>query len=204
MSKDREFSGNSGKFGSEQELTEALNKFRSVQDQGEEMRRIQSGEKRGFADEGASVSTDSGKMHSQLSSDSSVLFSPPPTYLQSFSSGSSASTIVTRPLESFSLEKGETAANQTAGRTGSYHHILLKDIRYETRRQLGLHLDLEHANVANWKSVACEFNFTNLEVCIICLIYIYEFNCLNSIFSYFRKSGACCVVLLFLVSQTPQ
>ena len=176
MSKDKDVVGTSEKFGigTKQELTKWLNDCKSVEDQGDELRRIQSGDKkRDFANKVTS-SGNLDSMHSQMPSDSSVpvLFTPPTLY--SLASGSDASTFVARPLHLSSLENRETSANQTSGcsRASDFDHVLLRDIGYETRRQLGLHLDPEHTNVANWKSVADRFNFSYLEVFCVGLIQI--------------------------------
>lgn len=120
-----------------------LNNQLAVQDQMEQMVKYESGEK-------SSLSASLNEVGA-VSSDSSF-FHQPPSYYGSFPSTMSSV-----------LKNNQPVANLDTTPT-NYHNLFIKDLRYETRRQLGLRLDLERANVANWKSVADAIGFTNLEV----------------------------------------
>ncbi|XP_076812794.1 myeloid differentiation primary response protein MyD88-like [Clavelina lepadiformis] len=91
-----------------------------------------------------------------LNGSSSYLQSPPPAYYGEPMSGpiSSSKDVLNQPNNVASFEPSR----------GSYLNMLIKDLRYETRRQLGLRLDLELTSSPNWKSVADIIGFSNLEI----------------------------------------
>ena len=145
--------GTSDEFSSHQEQAKELDKSICVMDQEEEMGRI--GEKRNLNSlNDLSLCSDASK-HSSATSDSSLLHPPPPSYFVNPRSIS---------LDSTKSEKSEASTFESSRPIADYRRMLIKDLRYETRRQLGLRLDLERTNVANWKSVADEMGFDNLEV----------------------------------------
>ena len=158
MSKKSEKSGLS-----HQELTKHLDESSTaIREQQEEMQRIQSGtsEKMGFPNSlgcDSSVGIDPSKMAS-MSSEASFLHTPPPSYFdRSIPPPDTSSHNKSTKIEL-------TDSFQARLNTGDYRNLLIKDLRFETRRQLGLHLDLEHPNVKNWKNLADEIGFSNLEV----------------------------------------
>ena len=147
-----------------QEITKHLDENSpAIQEQKEEFRRIQSGassEKVNLssANSEASIGNDSSKALS-ITSEPSFLHSvsPPPSYFDNL-----RSTSTVESHKSTKLEPSTSFVNRSS--SGDYRNLLVKDLRYETRRQLGLHLDLEHPNVKNWKNLADELEFSNLEV----------------------------------------
>ena len=132
-----------------QSQKQELNNQTAIRDQEEQMRKYEDGEKSGF-----STSSNGSSSVSKLppfSSETSFLHAPP-SYYGNFQSSMSSLSKVSEPEVSSEMSRTD------------YNNLFIKDLRYETRRQLGLRLDLELANVANWKSVADAIGFSNLEV----------------------------------------
>nr|CAB3264104.1 myeloid differentiation primary response protein MyD88 [Phallusia mammillata] len=106
---------------------------------------------------------DSGKSATSMPTlDASThLHSPPPSYYNQ-PEGSWSSD------QSTNLEKKDEVnlvATYGMGRpSDDYMSMPLKKLRYETRRQLGLHLDPDRPTVPNWKSVADYLGFSNLQI----------------------------------------
>ena len=91
---------------------------------------------------------------------------PPPSYGES--------TAPTMPFHSFALGSSASLGKPpsfsepdysfTFTPPPSYYKMPLKNLGFQTKRQLGFYLDPEQASVPNWKYLADEMGFSNLHV----------------------------------------
>ena len=96
--------------------------------------------------------------------------SPPPSYGES-----TAPTMqFSNPVSISGLGKPpsfyDTEWSYTFTPPASYHKLLLKNLGFQTKRQLGFYLDPEQASVPNWKHLADEMGFSNLHVSMLSII----------------------------------
>jgi len=103
------------------------------------------------------VQAQSGAKDVPQSSGSYNLHSPPPSYFDQ-----PGSTITQSEKQSDTLNLVSTYGSGMPAR--NYMALPLRKLGYESRRQLGLHLDPDYATASNWKSVADRLGFDNLEV----------------------------------------
>uniref|UniRef100_H2Y9A8 TIR domain-containing protein n=1 Tax=Ciona savignyi TaxID=51511 RepID=H2Y9A8_CIOSA len=73
------------------------------------------------------------------------------------------------PMLGRGCTKGETSVNNVGSYAmglprSDFCGTLLRCLRFDTRRQLGLHLDPERSTVQNWQSLADLMGFSNLEI----------------------------------------
>nr|XP_002121702.5 myeloid differentiation primary response protein MyD88 [Ciona intestinalis] len=142
----------------------------SLQDQEKEFNKLANEQERARLESGESLHGGCDKLAAELDKKpenegacggASCLF-PPPSYMQQ-----SHASADPNPLGDISAKEDErnNVISYAVGMPRSdFCSTKLRHLRFDSRRQLGLHLDPERATVQNWKSLADLMGFSNLEI----------------------------------------